>query len=472
LSKYLSFKGVAKSGYLNEAQRRAGDRERIMSERTNFGNGRRRFLHLSAGAGLAATGMLGALTRASAAEAVNLYTWSAGVDTVKRQLAEFQRKDGLAVKYNNLPFAQYREAMVTKFVGQAPIDVLWVSDGWLPEWADAGWVAPLDAYPQLLSYNADAQDFCNQSMRYKGRQYGLTYYTDYMAFLYDADKLAKAGIAAPPASWQELVDQSIKIKKAGLSEYPLMLSMARESWLIEFMSALVFSNGGRFVDDNGSVLMDDPKHGATGSLQWVVDAVNKHHILSPACVELGELNGFKSVASGNHAFALLPRYRIQALNDPRQSHVAGNIRQALMPAGSNGSHTTVAWMRMHAMSASAGANPARAANASRLIEAFGGKFNGQYAFQKAMFLDTGTAFGVKPLFNDTEVRAAYEKYGDFSMFQKQQNLARKKDVIARWFGEWDEVNGTAWQSAILGQSTVADALKRSADKWKSLAKQA
>jgi len=229
-----------------------------MSERTNFGNGRRRFLHLSAGAGLAATGMLGALTRASAVEAVNLYTWSAGVDTVKRQLAEFQKKDGLAVKYNNLPFAQYREAMVTKFVGQAPIDVLWVSDGWLPEWADAGWVAPLDAYPQLLNYNADAQDFCNQSMRYKGRQYGLTYYTDYMAFLYDADKLAKAGIAAPPASWEELVDQSIKIKKAGLSEYPLMLSMARESWLIEFMSALVFSNGGRFVDDNGNVVMDDP----------------------------------------------------------------------------------------------------------------------------------------------------------------------------------------------------------------------
>jgi multiple sugar transport system substrate-binding protein len=115
-----------------------------MSEGTNFGSGRRRFLHLSAGAGLAAIGGFGGLTRANAADAVNLYTWSAGVDTVKRQLAEFQKQGGFAVKYNNLPFAQYREAMVTKFVGQAPIDVLWVSDGWLPEWADAGWVAPID----------------------------------------------------------------------------------------------------------------------------------------------------------------------------------------------------------------------------------------------------------------------------------------------------------------------------------------
>jgi multiple sugar transport system substrate-binding protein len=89
-----------------------------------------------------------------------------------------------------------------------------------------------------------------------------------------------------------------------------------------------------------------------------------------------------------------------------------------------------------------------------------------------MFLDTGTAFGVKPLFSDPQVRAAYEKYGDFAMFQKQQDLARKKDVITRWFGEWDEVNSSAWQAAILGQSSAAEALKKSASKWAELSKQA
>ncbi|ABE35848.1 bacterial extracellular solute-binding family protein [Paraburkholderia xenovorans LB400] len=441
-----------------------------MSEMAKFGS-RRRFLQLSVGAGLAATELLRGLPQAFAADAVNFYAWSAGVDTVRRQIAAFTAKTGVPVNYNNLPFAQYREAMVTKFVGAAPVDALWVSDGWLPEWADAGWIAPIDGFPELIKYNSDVQDFCVQSMRYKDRQYGMTYYTDYMAFLYDADMLAKAGIPAPPESWDELVAQSLKIKQAGLSTYPLMLPMARESWLIEFMSSLVFSHGGRFVDDNNRVVMDDPKHGAVTSLQWVVDAVNKHHIVSPACVESGELNGFKAVASGNHAFALLPRYRIQALNDPRQSHVAGRIKQALMPAGPNGSHATVAWMRMHAMSAATAANKTRAASAGRLIEAFGGKFDGQYAFQKAVFLDTGTAFGVKSLFRDPEIKAAYEKYGDFAMFQQQQNLARKKDVITRWFGDWDETNSTAWQSAILGQASAADALKASASKWTGLGKQ-
>lgn len=436
------------------------------------GSSRRRFLQFCSMSCIAAAGLTAGVRRAGAAEALNLYTWSAGVDTVRRQLAAFQKATGLAVNYNNLPFAQYREAMVTKFVGQAPIDALWVSDGWLPEWADAGWIAPIDSRPELMRYNADVQDFCVQSARYKGRQYGMTYYTDYMAFLYDAEILQKAGFSEPPATWDELVSQSLKIRQMGLSNYPLMLSMAHESWTIEFMSSLVFSHGGRFVDDGGHAVMDDPRHGAMSALQWVVDAVNKHRIVSPACVELGELNGFKAVASGNHAFALLPRYRIQALNDPRQSHVAGRIRHALMPAGPNGSHATVAWMRMHAMSAAAAGDKARAASATRLIEAFGGKFGGQYAFQKAMFLDTGTAFGVKSLFNDPEVRAAYEKYGDFAMFQKQQDLARRKDVIARWFGEWDEANSTAWQAAILGRSSVTDALKTAAAKWTELSRRA
>ncbi len=77
--------------------------------------------------------------------------------------------------------------MITKFVGGAPLDVLWVSDTWLPEWADAGWLAPVDNRPELMQYNADADDFSTKSMIYKGHQYGLTYYTDYMAFFYNED---------------------------------------------------------------------------------------------------------------------------------------------------------------------------------------------------------------------------------------------------------------------------------------------
>ena len=430
---------------------------------------RRDFLKLSAAAGLAGSGALALPAHAQSAP-VNFYTWSAAVDLVKSHITAFEASSKIKVNYNNSPWAQYREAMVNRLVAKAPIDALWVSDSWLPEWAEAGWIAPIDGFPELMKYNADTDDFCLQSMRYKGKQYGLTYYSDYMAFFYDDQLLKKAGIKGPPNTWDELTAQCLQIKKAGLSEYPMMLSMARESWLIEFLSALVFSNGGRFVDDTGTPVMADPKKGAQQALQWVVDAVTKHKIISPACVETGELNGLKAFGAGNHAFALLSRYRIRTLNDPKQSAIAGRVKQALMPAGAGGSHATVGWMRFHGMTAQAAADKGRAANAARLIEWFGGKAGSQYQFQKMLFSDLGTGFGVKGLFKDPDIQENYKKYADIAMFEKQQQLARKKDVIARWFGEWDEVNGTAWQSAVLGKSTVAAALKKTSDAWSDMRK--
>ena len=62
--------------------------------------------------------------------------------------------------------------MITKFVGNA---TLWVSDSWLPEWVDAGWLVPIDQYKTPTAYNADASDFCNQSMIYKGSAQFVAY---------------------------------------------------------------------------------------------------------------------------------------------------------------------------------------------------------------------------------------------------------------------------------------------------------
>src|SRR6516164_2094502 len=95
---------------------------------------RRAFLTSTAAAGLACAAEPGGLARAAAAEPINFATWSAAVDTVKSHLAAFEAKTAIKVNYSNLPWAQYRDAMITKFVGNAPIDVLWVSDSWLPEW--------------------------------------------------------------------------------------------------------------------------------------------------------------------------------------------------------------------------------------------------------------------------------------------------------------------------------------------------
>ena len=63
----------------------------------------------------------------------------------------------------------------------------------LAEWAEAGWLQPIDGFKELMQYNADAMPFATESMTYKGRQYGLTYYAGFMGFLYNDEILRKAG---------------------------------------------------------------------------------------------------------------------------------------------------------------------------------------------------------------------------------------------------------------------------------------
>jgi multiple sugar transport system substrate-binding protein len=428
---------------------------------------RRSFLKTSA-AGIVAAAS-GRSHPALAGEPINFATWSAAVDTVKGHIGAFEAKTGIKVAYSNSPFAQYRESAITKFVGKAPVDMLWVSDGWLPEWADAGWLAPIDAYKTLTAYDAEVDDFCNASMSYQGKQYGLTYYTDYMAFLYNAELLDKAGIKAPPATWAEVTEQAKIIKDKGVSQFPVMLGLAQESWLIEFIGALVYSHGGNLTDDRGNAAMQDGR--VLAALKWLIDTVHKDKIVSPSCVETGELAAVKAFSAGQSAFTLLPKYRLRLLNDKAQSQIAGNAKLALMPKGENGSNATVGWMRFYGMTARAQADSARAADTVKLMEWFGGKADGEYRFQKMLFKDLGLGFGVKALFQDPEIRAGYASWGDADLIAQQQSLARKKDVITTWFGEWNDVNGTAWQQAILRKVTPEQALKTSADKWTALKKQ-
>lgn len=441
-----------------------------MTSHRRTGLARRSFLKYSAATGLATTiaaRRFGGRALA-AGSPIHFATWSAAVDLVQSHVNAFEKKAGLKVDYSNSPWAQYRETMITKFVGGAPLDVLWVSDSWLPEWADAGWIAPIDDFEELTRYNDETNEFCVESMTYKGQQYGLTYYTDFMGFMYDEQKLEQAGITSPPQTWDDVVQQSLLIKDKGLAEFPVMLALAQETWLIEFLSALVFSHGGRFVSDDGEAVMQKENGGAVEAVRWVVNAVNRHKVVSPGCVEVGELTGLKAFASGNHAFALEPKYRMRMLNDPEQSQIAGRVKQVLMPKGPNGSHASVGWMRFHGMTSQARDDQERAANAARLIEWFGGKADGEYRFQKLLFLDIGAGFGVKPLFEDPEIRAAYNQYADVETIEQQQELARKKDVISPWFGEWNEANGALWQQAILQQKSPEGAMASSAEVWQKL----
>ena len=438
-----------------------------MTKSTRFG--RRAALAGSA----AAIGALAATGGRAQARPINFTAWSAAVDQVKSHISAFEKATGNKVNYENFPWAQYRTSVVTRLVGNAPMDVLWVSDAWLPEFAEAGWLAPIDDIPELMKYNADAAAYCTNSMVYKAKQYGLSYYGDHMSFVYNTELLQKAGISAPPTTWDEVVQQSLRIKQGGHAEYPLLLALAIDTWLVEFMSAMVFSNGGRFTDDRGDAVMADAARGAVSTAQWLRDAIHTHKIVSPGAVETTEINALRAIGAGQAAFAIVPTYRLRALNDPSQASAAGKIRPALMPRGPRATaSTTCGWIRFFGMTPGAKADRARRAPAVQFMEFFGGKDNtGSYTLQKLLLTDLGLPFCTLPLQNDADVKSFWEKWaGGSTVISQQAASAQKKDVVAPWFGEWNETSNQAWQSVFLARATPEAATTAMARKWAELKK--
>ncbi|MEI8144202.1 MAG: extracellular solute-binding protein [Alphaproteobacteria bacterium] len=417
--------------------------------------------------------MLGAPAKVSAqaGPAINFTAWSAAVDQVKSHVTAFEKASGLRVNYENFPWAQYRTSVVTRLVGNAPLDVLWVSDAWLPEFAEARWLADISDVPELMKYNAEAAPYCTQSMAYRGKQYGLAYYGDHMSFVVNMDILNRAGIAEAPKTWDEVVQQSLRIKQAGLVEYPMLLSLAIDTWLVEFMSAMVFSHGSRFIDPAGAPIMAEAGRGMIETASWIRDAIHTHKIVSPGAVETPEINGLRAMGAGQHAFGIIPTYRLRALNDPSQATAAGKLRPAMMPMGPRATASaTCGWIRFYGMSAGAKANAARRANAVKFMEFFGGRdTTGAYTLQKLLLTDVGLPFCTQPLSADPDVKAFWEKWaGGGDVIARQAEGAVKKDVISPWFGEWNETANAAWQSVFLNRAAPEAAARAMAQKWNEL----
>lgn len=434
---------------------------------------RRAFLGtIGAGAALAAGARGLGVAEAQTSKPIHLIGWTFGVPFVKEIVAEFEKRTKKQVSYGNLPWAQYQDGMVAKFVGKAPLDVAYVSDADLASWAEAGWLAPIEESPQVKGYKEDMLASCLDAMTYKGKLYGLAYYTDYMAFVYNDEMVKKAGFDGPPATWDELVKQSLAMKQKGIVEFPLLLHLEATAWMIEVLYALVYSRGGRLFDDKVEPVFDRSDSAAMDTLQWLIEAKEKHKILNPGTIEIGEIAGLKAFSAGQAAFYLTGRYRLKNINTPAESQVAGKVKLGLMPRAGAGKHQTVGWTRLYGMTAAAAGDAERKANAWQLIQYLGGKNEaGVYEVPKKFFLFAWLGFAPKPLFRDPDVKALLGQYGDAALQEKQHGLAIPKDGLkVRWFTEWDQFNRVVWQKAILKQTEPLAALKSSAEKWRSLRK--
>ena len=135
------------------------------------------------------------------------YDFESKVDTIDTLIEAFEEANpGITVEQQTFPYDAFQQQVAAAVpAGQGP-DVVNLFYGWLPAWADAGYLIPL---PEDSFASATIeQDFIPtvEAARYDGSFWGLPTAVRNLALFYNQDMFDEAGIAGPPATWAEFIN--------------------------------------------------------------------------------------------------------------------------------------------------------------------------------------------------------------------------------------------------------------------------
>ena len=163
--------------------------------------------------------------------AVRLTGWAFAPEVVRANLDRFESMASeYQVEMQMFAPADYGTRIVALAAADRLRDVLYVRGENLVAWVNAGYLQPVDGLPGIEEVKSDLFPFVRAGMSVGGKLYGLPYFTDIQVFYYNEQMLARAGIDGPPASLDELREQSLALKKAGVAEYPLIFGLKKATW--------------------------------------------------------------------------------------------------------------------------------------------------------------------------------------------------------------------------------------------------
>ncbi|QHY95190.1 putative ABC transporter-binding protein precursor [Streptomyces sp. S4.7] len=272
--------------------------------------------------------------KSSSGELTGTVTWwdtstVGSEDKVFKKLAEdFEAKHkGVDVKYVNVPFgeAQNKFKNAAQSGSGAP-DVIRSEVAWTPEFADLGYLAPLDGTAALK----DEKDFVPQaaaSTKYDGKTYAVPQVIDSLGIFYNKKLFKDAGVEVP-GTIDELktVSKTIKDKTGKTGMY---LRGDDAYWFLSFL----YGEGGDLVDAEGKTVTVDSPAGVK-AMEVVKDLVDSGAAKTDATD--GWENMQAAFKGGDVAMMINGPWAIADTYAGPQFKDKANLGVAPVPAGSAG----------------------------------------------------------------------------------------------------------------------------------------
>ncbi len=281
------------------------------------------------------------------------------------------------------------------------VDVFLMDVIWPPEFAAAGWAAPLDdMFPP--SERREFLDGAVLANSYNGRIYGVPLFIDSGILYYRRDLLEKYGFS-PPRTWQEMVAQAKKISSAeagrGVEIYGFSGQFKQYEGLVCDMMEYILSNGGNIInpETGKSAVAERP---AVEAVRFVRDNIIGK--IAPAGVlTYQEPESLDLFIQGKAVFLRNWPYAWEVSNNPRRSTIAGKVGIARLPHFPGGrSYSTLGGWQVGISSYSKNREAARTFV----------KFLTSERIQKLLALKAGRAPTRKKLYGDAEILRAYPHF--------------------------------------------------------------
>ncbi|GMK37256.1 sugar ABC transporter substrate-binding protein [Paenibacillus sp. CCS19] len=210
------------------------------------------------------------------------YEYPSKVELINELINKFEEQNpNITVKQTNFPYDQYNEKVATLVpAGKGP-DVINLYYGWLPKYVSSGFLQPLPESGFPASDIANKYYPLVNASKIDGSYWAIPTAVRTLAVFYNKDLFAKANITEPPATWEELVEDSVKLTEKDSNGQFVVEGLAWEPgaqlhhW---YRDGLLPQAGGQDLSEDRRKLLWADTPAGLEAFQYLIDFAVKHKV--------------------------------------------------------------------------------------------------------------------------------------------------------------------------------------------------
>lgn len=362
--------------------------------------------------------------------------------------AYLEQNPDVEIELLKLPYSGLMEKVVIDLKeATGAYDLLMMDDTWVTGFSAAGWLTDLSALMQEKGEELDP-DFVDAAVdcaRYPYERgtapvYGLPFVGNVELFVYRQDLFEKYKLAAPPKTWDDVLNAAKMIGEQEEGVYGVVFRGVKGNPINSGFLPIFWAFGAEIIDAEGKPAVNSPE--GVAALEFFLELAK----YAPTGVEVYNASEVRdALLSGGAAIAteVWPAW-VPDLDNPEKSQVVGKIAVTVHPAQTAEPAPMIGAWHL--------AIPAASQRKDAAYDFL--KFITSQDMQKKMAMDVGLPPTRASVYTDPDV---VEKYRWYPTQLEALKASKVRPRIPEWL-EIDVKMGTYLNLALIGEMTPEEAL--------------